>query len=118
GEGWHRTLAPVMETANGERVETSTVEGAGTFHESEPSVAPAGDIFRAGVSIDQAAASLQVSSSTVRRWVKEGRLHSERVATPQGHAFRVYLDRGLKGVEPSVAPSDRPAPAGSTTAAV
>src|SRR5207248_1823106 len=60
----------------------------------------------------------RVSSSTVRRWVKEGRLHSERVATPQGHAFRVYLDRGLKGVEPSVAPSDRPAPAGSTTAAV
>jgi excisionase family DNA binding protein len=94
-------LAAVMETAHDDRLETSELGSAGTFQGPEPAVAPAGGTFHAGVTIDQAAVALRVSPSTARRWVKEGRLRSQRVSTPQGHAFRVFLDRGSEGVEPS-----------------
>ena len=56
----------------------------------EPADGTCRNTFQTGVSIDQAAATLNVSPSTVRRWVKEGRLPAERVTTPQGHVFRAY----------------------------
>jgi hypothetical protein len=47
---------------------------------------------------------LGVSPSTVRRWVKEGRLRSQKVTTPQGYVFRVHLP-----AEPAPAPAAAPA---------
>ena len=71
----------------------------------EPSANQQPGTFQSGMSIDQAAAVLKVSPSTVRRWVKEGRVRSERVTTPQGHAFRVYLDRQVPPLEGSTPPA-------------
>jgi excisionase family DNA binding protein len=47
--------------------------------------------YHGGVTIDQAAVSLGVSPSTVRRWVKSGRIKSERVVRPQGYVVLVDL---------------------------
>jgi hypothetical protein len=44
-----------------------------------------------GLSIQAAAAALGVSVNTVRRQVKSGSLHSEKVPTPAGYAYRVHL---------------------------
>lgn len=52
----------------------------GTFH-----------THRGGVSVDDAARELGVSPSTIRRWVKSGRLTSERVSRPQGYVVLVQL---------------------------
>jgi excisionase family DNA binding protein len=43
------------------------------------------------VSIKDAAARLGISVNTVRRWIREGRLETERVARPQGYVVYVYL---------------------------
>jgi hypothetical protein len=92
-----------MEPAESPAIEAIADELAGTSQVSEPSVTLGDDTFHAGMSIDQAATVLKASASTVRRWVKEGRLRSDRVTTPQAHAFRVYLDRQAPSVEPSMA---------------
>jgi excisionase family DNA binding protein len=52
------------------------------------------------VSVDEAAAALNVSPNTIRRWLKAGALRGERVERPQGVMWRVYL------------PSAAPPPAG------
>jgi excisionase family DNA binding protein len=44
-----------------------------------------------GVTIDHAARQLGVSPTTIRRWVKDGRIKSERVARPQGYVVLVEL---------------------------
>jgi excisionase family DNA binding protein len=46
----------------------------------------------AGLSIDEAAATLGVNPSTVRRRIREGKLHAQKVWRPQGYALRVLLD--------------------------
>ena len=74
------------------------------------------DAFQAGVSIDQAAAALNVSPSTVRRWVKEGRLPADRVATPQGHVFRVHLP--AEGTETPATEASKVGSAAPSTAPV
>jgi excisionase family DNA binding protein len=56
--------------------------------------------FRDGITIDDAARRLGVSPSTVRRWVKAGRVKSERVVRPQGYVVLVEL--------PARAPSTPP----------
>jgi excisionase family DNA binding protein len=43
------------------------------------------------VTIDHAARQLGVSPTTIRRWVKDGRIKSERVARPQGYVVLVEL---------------------------
>jgi excisionase family DNA binding protein len=43
------------------------------------------------VSVQEAAARLGVSPSTIRRWVKDGRVRSERVSRPQGYVVLVEL---------------------------
>jgi hypothetical protein len=43
------------------------------------------------VGIQEAAARLGVSVNTVRRWVKDGRLRSERIPRPQGYSVVVYM---------------------------
>jgi hypothetical protein len=48
-----------------------------------------------GVSIKHAAASLGVSTNTIRRWIKDGRLRTEKVAIPQGFALKVFLPETL-----------------------
>ncbi len=42
-------------------------------------------------SIKDAAAHLGVSVNTVRRWIREGRLRTERVSRPQGYVVYVHL---------------------------
>ncbi|MDP9375860.1 MAG: helix-turn-helix domain-containing protein, partial [Chloroflexota bacterium] len=44
-----------------------------------------------GLTIRAAAAALGMSPSTVRRHIKEGRLHAARRPTTQGHEWRVFL---------------------------
>jgi len=95
-------------------LEPCTDPDAGTFHPMEPSTVEGDGTFRSGVTIDQAAAILNTSPSTVRRWVKEGKVRSERVTTPQGHAFRVHLD----GHAPSVETSNGRRPSGESAPAV
>jgi excisionase family DNA binding protein len=46
------------------------------------------------VGIQEAAARLGVSVNTVRRWVKDGRLRSERMPRPQGYTVVVHLSNG------------------------
>ena len=108
------TLATVMEPAAPPHAEPSTDPSAGTFQPAEPSSAEVDGTFQAGVTIDQAAAILNTSPSTVRRWVKEGKVRSKRVTTPQGHAFRVHLD----GHPPSVETSNGRRPSGESAPAV
>ena len=43
------------------------------------------------MTIDDAARLLGVSPTTVRRWVKDGRIKSERVVRPQGYVVLVEL---------------------------
>jgi transposase-like protein len=50
------------------------------------------------VPIDQAARQLGVSPTTIRRWVKDGRIKAERVPRPQGYVVLVEL--------PHTAPSE------------
>ena len=45
----------------------------------------------AAVSIKEAAARLGVSVNTIRRWIREGRLTTERVERPQGYMVYVHL---------------------------
>ena len=45
-----------------------------------------------GFSVAEAAVALSVSVNTIRRWSKDGRIRSERIATPTGYAYRVYTD--------------------------
>jgi excisionase family DNA binding protein len=45
--------------------------------------------FHAGLTIGQAASMLGVSPSTVRRWVRSGRLRSDQVAVGEGFEYRI-----------------------------
>ena len=42
-----------------------------------------------GLSISQAAKSLEVSSRTVRRYIKSGKIHAELVSGPFGQEYRI-----------------------------
>jgi len=66
--------------------------------------------FHAGLTIGQAASALGVSSSTVRRWVRSGRLHSDQVAVGDGFEYRILLEglEGLEGVKGSANPFMEP----------
>jgi excisionase family DNA binding protein len=44
-----------------------------------------------GVSVEEAAHLLGISTNTVRRRIKQGSLQAERVSRPQGYVYRVYL---------------------------
>ncbi len=44
-----------------------------------------------GLTIHEAATALGMSPSTVRRHIKEGRLHAMRRPTTQGYEWRVFL---------------------------
>jgi excisionase family DNA binding protein len=94
-----------MESAASPAAEPSADYQSGIFRSPEPSTTSDSGTFQSGMSIDQAAAVLKISPSTVRRWVKDGQLRSERVTTPQGHAFRVYLDRQVPPLEGSTLPA-------------
>jgi len=63
--------------------------------------------FHAGLTIGQAASALGVSSSTVRRWVRSGRLHSDQVAVGDGFEYRIPLE-GVEGVKGSANPFMEP----------
>jgi excisionase family DNA binding protein len=67
----------------------------------------------AGLSIPEAAVALGVTTNTVRRWIKSGRLRSEKVRTPSGHAYRVYVE---SGTHPGTGPVPTPVPAEGTNA--
>ena len=58
-----------------------------------------------GLTIGQAASRLKVSSSTIRRWVRSGRLRSTQVTVGDGFEYRIPLE-ALDGVNPSMNPSD------------
>jgi len=60
--------------------------------------------FHPGLTIGQAASMLKMSPSTVRRWVRSGRLQSERVVVGDGHEYRIPVD-ALEGVKDSMNPS-------------
>jgi hypothetical protein len=47
------------------------------------------------VSLPTAAAALGISVQAVRRRIKSGQLHAERVKRPQGYAYRVALPAGV-----------------------
>jgi hypothetical protein len=51
-----------------------------------------GDRALPGLSLQDAAAALGISITTLRRHVKRGRVHAERIATPSGFVYRVLLD--------------------------
>jgi excisionase family DNA binding protein len=46
---------------------------------------------RPGLTIQEASQVLNVSPTTIRRWVKEGKIPSERVSRPQGYVVLVHL---------------------------
>jgi excisionase family DNA binding protein len=69
--------------------------------------------FRPGLTIGQAASRLGVSPSTVRRWVRSGRLRSERVTVGDGFEYRIPAE-GLEAVTASTNPSAEPATNPST----
>ena len=71
--------------------------------------------FHPGLTIGQAASRLGVSPSTVRRWVRSGRLPSERVAVSDGFEYRIPTD-SLEAVKASVNPSAEPTTNGSMNA--
>jgi len=50
------------------------------------------DSHAGGLTVAEAAVSLGVSVNTIRRWIKDGRLQSERVSTPTGYAYRVFTE--------------------------
>ena len=43
-----------------------------------------------GLTVAEAAVALGVSVNTIRRWIKDGRVRSERVGTLTGYAYRVF----------------------------
>jgi hypothetical protein len=66
------------------------------------------------VSLPTAAAALGISVQAVRRRIKSGELHAERIKRPQGYAYRVALPAGVdvpKGADVEPAEGDHlPAP--------
>ena len=73
--------------------------------------------FRAGLTIGQAASMLGVSPSTVRRWVRSGRLGSDQVSVGDGFEYRIPLE-ALEAMKGSTNPCADPAANGSTDATV
>ena len=60
-----------------------------------------------GLSIPEAAVALGVTTNTVRRWIKAGRIRAEKVRTASGHAYQVFLETGTHtgtGVVPPPVP--------------
>ncbi len=56
---------------------------------------------RQGLTISQAAASLGVSSRTVRRFIKSGKIHAELVPGPFGEEYRIFgLSPNLRKPKP------------------
>jgi excisionase family DNA binding protein len=45
-----------------------------------------------GMSVEEAARALRCSPNTIRRYIQRGRVRAERLARPQGYAWRVYLE--------------------------
>ena len=54
-----------------------------------------------GLSSEEAAAALGVSPTTVRRWVREGKLAAERVQRPQGYVLLVQLPAATAPAAPA-----------------
>lgn len=71
--------------------------------------------FHAGLTIGQAASALGVSPSTVRRWVRSGRLLSDQVAVGDGFEYRIPMG-GLEAVKGSANPCMDPTVNGSMDA--
>ena len=59
------------------------------------------------ISVDEAASRLKVSSSTVRRMIRDGKLQAERETRPQGEIVRVLWPRP-EDVPPPVTPTESP----------
>jgi excisionase family DNA binding protein len=64
-----------------------THDGIGT-----PAPSTGTDPQLGGLTVAEASVALGVSVNTIRRWIKEGRVRSERVVTPTGYAYRVFPD--------------------------
>ena len=78
--------------------------------------------FHAGLTIGQAASTLGVSPSTVRRWVRSGHLASNQVSVGDGFEYRIPLKalEAMKGsatpcTKPSAEPAMEPSTAGSAS---
>jgi excisionase family DNA binding protein len=61
--------------------------------------------YQPGLTIGQTASRLNVSPSTVRRWVRSGRLHATQVTVGDGYEYRIPLE-ALEGMKASVQPSE------------
>ena len=70
--------------------------------------------YQPGLTIGQVASNLKVSPSTVRRWVRSGRLPSTQVSVGDGFEYRIPVE-AVKGVETSVNPSTESMVNSSTT---
>jgi hypothetical protein len=64
----------------------------------------------AGYSLQDAAAQLGVSVNTLRKRIRAGQVHAERVQRPQGYVWQVYLDTLQAPVRPADDPPTQEAP--------
>ncbi len=107
---------PAPYTGAAMSIPTGTHNGIGTH---TPTVGT--DVGAGGLTVAEAAVALGVSVNTIRRWIKDCRVQSERVATPTGYAYRVFPEgvpiNGTRADSGTNSGTDQPAPEPATTVA-